>query len=385
MTDAARAGAVEGGGLHDGGLHNAGLHIRGATLEVIRLVKAFAQARVVDDVSFRIDGGTFLTLLGPSGSGKTTTLRMIAGFEEPTDGEIRIGGLAITDQPAHKRNIGVVFQQYALFPHLTVFGNVAYPLEMRRRSRAEIRERVAAALGLVRLQGLEARYPRQLSGGQQQRVALARAVVFEPPVLLMDEPLGALDKRLRETMQVEIRHLQKQLGITTVSVTHDQVEALVMSDVIAILDQGVLQQIGPPLEVYRRPVNQFVADFIGESNLLSGSVSRPDADGHTFTTLRGLGVRLGPGAPRESRESGHMVVRPESVRLGAAAVGAVNQYQAEVLEVLYVGDLVKYRVRMDSGDELVAKTLAPSTGGQWQNGQRVAVGWDTGDCLTVND
>jgi spermidine/putrescine ABC transporter ATP-binding subunit len=380
MTEAARAGAVEGEGLHDGGLH-----IRGATLEVDRLVKAFAQARVVDEVSFRIHGGTFLTLLGPSGSGKTTTLRMIAGFEEPTGGEIRIGGHAITDQPAHKRNIGVVFQQYALFPHLTVFGNVAYPLEMRRRSRAEIRERVAAALGLVRLQGLEARYPRQLSGGQQQRVALARAVVFEPPVLLMDEPLGALDKRLRETMQVEIRHLQKQLGITTVSVTHDQVEALVMSDVIAILDQGVLQQIGPPLEVYRRPVNQFVADFIGESNLLSGTMSRPDADGYTFTTVRGLGVRLGPETPPGAREGGHMVVRPESVRLGGAAENAANQYHAEVLDVLYVGDLVKYRVRMDSGDELWAKTLAPSTGGRWQAGQRVTVGWDTGDCLTVND
>jgi spermidine/putrescine ABC transporter ATP-binding subunit len=380
MTGAAETGAAAGAGLHDGGLH-----IRGATVEVSRLVKAFTQARVVDDVSFRIDGGTFLTLLGPSGSGKTTTLRMIAGFEEPTSGEIAIGGRAVTDQPAHKRNIGVVFQQYALFPHLTVFGNVAYPLEMRRRSRAEIRARVAAALGLVRLQGLEARYPRQLSGGQQQRVALARAVVFEPPVLLMDEPLGALDKRLRETMQVEIRHLQKQLGITTVSVTHDQVEALVMSDVIAILDQGVLQQIGPPLEVYRRPVNQFVADFIGESNLLSGSVSMPDADSHTFTTLRGMGVRLGPGAPRRSREGEHVVVRPESVRLGAAAEGAANQYHAEVLEVLYVGDLVKYRVRIDSGDELWAKTLAPSTGGQWQAGQRVTVGWDTGDCLTVND
>jgi spermidine/putrescine ABC transporter ATP-binding subunit len=380
MTGAAETGAAAGAGPHDGGLH-----IRGATVEVSRLVKAFTQARVVDDVSFRIDGGTFLTLLGPSGSGKTTTLRMIAGFEEPTSGEIAIGGLAITDQPAHKRNIGVVFQQYALFPHLTVFGNVAYPLEMRRRSRAEIRERVAAALGLVRLQGLEARYPRQLSGGQQQRVALARAVVFEPPVLLMDEPLGALDKRLRETMQVEIRHLQKQLGITTVSVTHDQVEALVMSDVIAILDQGVLQQIGPPLEVYRQPVNQFVADFIGESNLLSGRVSTPDANGHTFTTVRGLDVRVGPGAPGGSREGRHMIVRPESVRLGGAAEGAVNRYRAEVLEVLYVGDLVKYRVRMDSGDELVAKTLAPSTGGQWQAGQRVTVGWDTGDCLTVND
>ena len=359
-----------------------GLHIRGASVEVSHLVKAFTQSRVVDDVSFTIDAGAFLTLLGPSGSGKTTTLRMIAGFEAPTSGAIAIGGRAVTDAPAHKRNIGMVFQQYALFPHLTVFGNVAYPLEMRRRPRAEIKERVAAALELVRLQRFEQRYPRQLSGGQQQRVALARAVVFEPPVLLMDEPLGALDKRLRETMQVEIRHLQRQLGITTLSVTHDQVEALVMSDVIAILDQGKLQQIGPPLQVYRRPVNQFVADFIGESNLLAGRVAVADA-GPVFTSARGLAVHLAPGA--EARERAHMVVRPESVRIGNTAAAAANGYGAEVLEVLYVGDLVKYRVRMDSGDELVAKTLAPSTGGPWQTGQRVAVGWDTGDCLTVND
>ncbi len=358
-----------------------GLRIRGATLEVERLVKAFGDARVVDGVSFRIDSGMFLTLLGPSGSGKTTTLRMIGGFEEPTAGEIRVGGRPITDTPAHKRNIGVVFQQYALFPHLTVFQNVAYPLQMRRRSRAEIRSRVEAALGLVRLQGFESRYPRQLSGGQQQRVALARAIVFEPPVLLMDEPLGALDKRLREAMQIEIRHLQQQLGITTVSVTHDQVEALVMSDVIAVLDGGVLQQIGPPLEVYRRPANQFVADFIGESNLLEGGVSA-DGGAALFTTAKGLAVWLGegPGAPGPA----HMVVRPEYVRLGPAAEGAGNRYTAEILEVLYVGDLVKYRVLLESGDELQAKTLAPAAGRQWAGGQRVAVGWDPADCLTVN-
>ena len=359
-----------------------GFRIRAATLEVRGLVKAFGATRVVEDLSFNIDSGMLLTLLGPSGSGKTTTLRMIAGFEEPTSGEIRVGGELITDTPAHKRNIGVVFQQYALFPHLTVFQNVAYPLEMRKGSKGEIRTRVEAALGLVRLQGFESRYPKQLSGGQQQRVALARAIVFEPPVLLMDEPLGALDKRLREVMQVEIRHLQKQLGITTVSVTHDQVEALVMSDVIAVLDGGALQQIGPPLEVYRRPANQFVADFIGESNLLSGSVS--DAGGEAlFTTTKGLPVRLAaePGARRG--DGGHMVVRPESVRLGAGAEGAANRYRAEILEVLYVGDLVKYRVLMDSGDELVAKTLAPSAGQQWATGQRVPVGWDPGDCLTV--
>ncbi len=362
-----------------------GLHISGASLEVRGLVKEFGGARVVDDVSFKIESGTFLTLLGPSGSGKTTTLRMIAGFEDPTAGEIRVGGQAITETPAHKRNIGVVFQQYALFPHLTVFQNVAYPLQMRKRPKPEIRTRVDAALGLVRLEGYEARYPKQLSGGQQQRVALARAIVFEPPVLLMDEPLGALDKRLREVMQVEIRHLQKQLGITTVSVTHDQVEALVMSDVIAVLDRGVLQQIGPPLEVYRRPSNQFVADFIGESNLLSGGVSTA-SDGETlFTTAKGLSVRLPRGGAAIAAGPAHMVVRPECVRLGPAAEGAANRFGGEILEVLYVGDLVKYRVLMESGDELTAKTLAPSAGRQWTARQRTSLGWDPDDCLTVED
>jgi ABC-type Fe3+/spermidine/putrescine transport system ATPase subunit len=197
----------------------------------------------------------------------------------------------------------------------------------------------------------------------------------------MDEPLGALDKRLREAMQVEIRHLQKQLGITTVSVTHDQVEALVMSDVIAVLDGGVLQQIGPPLEVYRRPANQFVADFIGESNLLSGSVATAPGGEALFTTAKGLAVRLGGGS---AAGPAHMVMRPEYVRLGPAAEGAANRYTGEVLEVLYVGDLVKYRVLMETGDELVAKTLAPSAGQQWAAGQRLGVGWDPSDCLTVN-
>lgn len=261
--------------------------IRGAPLEVRQLSKMFGATRVVDDLSFRVEGGAFLTLLGPSGSGKTTTLRMIAGFEDPTEGEIRVADDVVTEAPAHKRNIGVVFQQYALFPHLTVFQNIAYPLEMRKRAKGEIRRRVESVVALVRLQGFESRYPKQLSGGQQQRVALARAIVFEPPVLLMDEPLGALDKRLREVMQVEIRHLQRQLGITTVSVTHDQIEALVMSDVIAVLDRGRLQQIAPPLEAYQRPANQFVADFIGESNLLSGTMSPAQAGRSSSPRPRG--------------------------------------------------------------------------------------------------
>ncbi len=361
-----------------------GFHIRGAPLVVRGLTKVFGTARVVDDVSFRIEGGTFLTLLGPSGSGKTTTLRMIAGFEEPTEGEIWIGDEPVTDKPAHKRNIGMVFQQYALFPHLTVFQNVAYPLEMRRYAKGDIRSRVEAALSLVRLQDFESRSPRQLSGGQQQRVALARAVVFEPPVLLMDEPLGALDKRLREAMQVEVRHLQKQLGITTVSVTHDQVEALVMSDVIAVLDHGVLQQLGPPLEVYRRPANQFVADFIGESNLLTGSVAEAEGGQLVFTTSKGLPVRVADAAGPPPGAPIHVVVRPECVRIGPAADQAANRYRAEVLETLYVGDLVKYRVLVESGDELVAKTLASEASQPWRPGQPVTIGWDPRDCLIIN-
>jgi spermidine/putrescine ABC transporter ATP-binding subunit len=356
-----------------------GLKIHGASLEARGLSKAFGGARVVSDVSFRVEGGALLTLLGPSGSGKTTTLRMIAGFEDPDAGQILVADEDITERPAHRRNIGVVFQQYALFPHLTVAQNVAYPLEMRRYGRAEIRSRVGAALDLVRLQGYETRYPRQLSGGQQQRVALARAIVFEPPVLLMDEPLGALDKRLRETMQVEVRRLQQQLGITTVSVTHDQVEALVMSDLIAVMDGGVLHQLASPLEVYQRPATQFVADFIGESNLLVGALSEAADGALTFTTAKGLRIQT-----EGSAGATHLIIRPEHVRIGPDAERAANRYAAEVLEALYVGDLVKYRVVAETGDELWAKTLAPATGQRWSKGQRVTVGWEPGDSLTVS-
>lgn len=360
------------------------IDIQAASLEVRGLSKAFSGTRVVSDVSFRIEGGTFLTILGPSGSGKTTTLRMIAGFDEPSAGEVLVGDEVISDRPAHKRNIGVVFQQYALFPHMTVFQNVAYPLEMRKCPRAEISRRVLSALGLVRLQGFEGRYPRQLSGGQQQRVGLARAIVFQPPVILMDEPLGALDKRLREMMQVEIRQLQKRLGITTISVTHDQVEAIMMSDIIAILDRGVLQQIGPPLEVYRHPANEFVADFIGESNLLYGMVTKTGPMGTEFRTGKGLAVIASTVKQARPDVAGHMLVRPEYVRLGVTEFDARNRYQAEVLEILFVGDLVKYRLLLESGDELLAKTLVSLVRSNWVVGQKVVAGWDPDDCLVIH-
>jgi len=356
----------------------------GAALTLRRLGKAFGGSRAVSDLSLSVEPGTFLTLLGPSGSGKTTTLRMIAGLEEPTEGEILLDGQDITAVAAHKRNIGVVFQHYALFPHLTVFKNVAYPLEMRRLPRAEIRRRVEWALHLVQLGGFETRYPKQMSGGQQQRVALARAIVFEPPVLLLDEPLGALDKRLRELMQIEIRALQRQLSITTVSVTHDQVEALVMSDQIAVLHQGTLQQLGPPLEVYRQPASRFVADFLGEANVLSGSAV-VSADGRlVFRTARGLTINVAGETPSAGGGATHVVVRPEYVRIGRAAPDADNRYAVSVREVFYVGDLLKHRVVLESGEELIAKSLVSGPGAELREGEKVFVGWDAGECLTVN-
>lgn len=353
-----------------------------AALEVSHLEKIFGINKVVDDVSFTLAGGELLTLLGPSGSGKTTTMRMVAGFERPTSGSIRLGGLNIIDQPVHRRNIGVVFQQYALFPHLSVFRNVAYPLEMRRVSTAEIARRVAGALAMVRLTGLEGRLPRELSGGQQQRVALARAIVFEPRLLLMDEPMGALDKRLRELMQVEIRDLQRQLGITTVSVTHDQVEALVMSDLIAVLDGGVLQQLGKPLEVYQRPANRFVADFLGESNLLE--VGRWDVRGGrpAAVSKRGLATFADSQTAANGQPSAWLIIRPENIGIGAMAEAMPNRYEGEVTESLYIGDLVKYKVLTEGGDQLVVKALA-SSGEPNKVGSRVSVGWRSEHCLPV--
>ena len=353
-----------------------------ATLEVSHLDKVFGRNKVVDDVSFTLAGGELLTLLGPSGSGKTTTMRMVAGFERPSAGSIRLAGVDIIEQPVHRRNIGVVFQQYALFPHLSVDSNVAYPLEMRRVAKAEIARRVDRSLAMVRLTGLEGRLPRELSGGQQQRVALARAIVFEPRLLLMDEPMGALDKRLRELMQVEIRDLQRELGITTVSVTHDQVEALVMSDLIAVLDGGVLQQLGKPLEVYQRPANRFVADFLGESNLLE--VARWDTrDGRpSAVSKRGLTTFAASQTAANGQPSAWLIIRPENIGIGATADALSNRCDGEVVESLYVGDLVKYKVVVEGGDQLVVKALA-SSGEPKPVGSRVSLGWRSEHCLPV--
>lgn len=354
---------------------------QGSPLEVERLAKAFGSQTVVNDISFTLRGGELLTLLGPSGSGKTTTMRMIAGFEEPDTGDVRVAGASIIDLPVHKRDIGVVFQQYALFPHLSVFRNLAYPLEMRGLTKAEIAPRVEAALAMVRLGDLEGRLPRELSGGQQQRVALARAIVFKPRLLLMDEPMGALDKRLRELMQVEIRQLQRQLGITTVSVTHDQVEALVMSDLIAVLDGGVLQQLGPPLDVYQYPANRFVSDFLGESNLVQVAEIHHQEGRLSVCSKNGLTTTVSTATSQDLAIS-WFVVRPENISIGDAANVLVNCYRAEITEVLYVGDLLKYRVMTEGGDAFSVKALA-SSGDSLKVGQCTTIGWRTEHCVAI--
>ena len=346
-----------------------GLRIRGAPLEARGLSKAFGGARVVSDVSFRVEGGALLTLLGPSGSGKTTTLRMIAGFEDPDAGQILVGGEDITERPAHRRNIGVVFQQYALFPHLTVSQNVAYPLEMRRYGRAEIRSRVGAALDLVRLQGYETRYPRQLSGGQQQRVALARAIVIRPRVLLFDEPLSNLDARLRVQMRDEIRRLQKELAITTVYVTHDQEEAMAVSDRIAVMSAGEVVQEGTAEDLYHRPATEFVAQFIGRVNLLAGRVV--DAAGATVTVdVAGVRLRVFHTAPLRTGDAVRLAIRPEAIVLAPDDPGAEGEVVGAIVARTFLGEKVDYTVRAGAQSFLVTR-YNPGPGAVLEEGQRV--------------
>jgi putative spermidine/putrescine transport system ATP-binding protein len=334
----------------------------------------------VAGVSLDIRPGEFLTLLGPSGSGKTTTLMMIAGFETPDAGEITLDDRPVTALPPHRRNIGVVFQNYALFPHLSVFENIAYPLRVRRVRVAEIRERVRAALAMVRLEGFEARAPHQLSGGQQQRVALARALVFEPAALLMDEPLGALDKRLREHMQLEIKSLHSTLGLTMVYVTHDQTEALVMSDRVAVMHHGRLEQVGAPPDVYERPVNRFVAEFIGESNLLAATVGA----GRSAALLED-GTRIAASGLGRFAEGEHvwLVVRPEKIVMRRTVAGA-NPLPGKIDEVNFFGDTRRYRVRLGQ----VPATLhanAPNSRlvESFEVGDAVVLCFDGDDCVAV--
>jgi putative spermidine/putrescine transport system ATP-binding protein len=326
--------------------------------------------------------GEFLTLLGPSGSGKTTTLMMLAGFEAPTAGEILLEGRPIARLPPHRRGIGVVFQSYALFPHMTVAENVAFPLSVRGVGRAEREARVARALEMVRLPGYGGRRPAQLSGGQQQRVALARALVFEPPLVLLDEPLGALDKQLREEMQLEIRHLHERLGVTMVYVTHDQAEALTMSDRIAVFRDGAIRQLDAPQALYENPADAFVAGFVGENNRLPGRIAGED-EGIAVVELasgRRLRARRADSGPPGSPAL--LSVRPERVAIAAAAAEDLGAFAlpATVAEVIYLGDHVRVRLALEGGLELVAKRPAAAAAGL-APGASVAVAWQPGDAI----
>jgi spermidine/putrescine ABC transporter ATP-binding subunit len=342
------------------------------------LTKRYGAEAVVADVHLRIAPGEFLTLLGPSGSGKTTTLSMLAGFVLPDAGRVVLAGRDVTRVPPRSRGLGMVFQNYAIFPHLDVFENVAFPLRVQRRSQAEVATRVFDALAMVKLMGFEKRYARQLSGGQQQRVALARAIVAQPPVVLMDEPLGALDKNLRYHMQVEIKEIQRRLGMTVVYVTHDQEEALTMSDRIAIMDHGRIVQQGPPREVYERPDSAFVGRFLGEANLFAaraatGGCGATIAGGHPVAADAG---RLDPAG------TGFLFVRPEKVALrgGAPAEGA-NQLPGRVRHASFLGNVVRYAVELRGEAEPLLCDAANAPGAAaFGPGDAVVAHWQAADC-----
>jgi putative spermidine/putrescine transport system ATP-binding protein len=340
-------------------------------------VKSYdGRVNAVDGISLDIAKGEFLTFLGPSGSGKTTTLMMIAGFEEPTSGVIELAGEDLTHRRPYERNVGVVFQNYALFPHMTVERNVAFPLRMRAFPRARQAERVREVLDMVGLGRFAQRHPRQLSGGQQQRVALARALVFNPDVLLLDEPLGALDKNLREQMQVELKRIHREVGITMVYVTHDQTEAMTMSDRIAVFSHGTLEQTAPPLEVYHRPRTRFVGEFIGDSNLFAGRV---DGGAPGRVELDDLGpIQADTDACRRlAGASADVLLRPERLQLVADAAALPNRLKIKIGVIVNYGDSVL--VIGDAGGHSVRMRIAGALPDAVREGATIVAGWRPGD------
>lgn len=360
-----------------------------ADLALSGLTKSYGDANAVDRVTLRIAAGELVALLGPSGCGKTTTLRMIAGLVEPTEGDILIGDARVTHVPSHRRNIGMLFQNYALFPHLTVAENVAFGLKMRGLRKGEIKKKVDEALATVQLSSFAGRSPAALSGGQQQRVALARAIVIEPSLLLLDEPLGALDKNLRESMQVELRRIQKRLGITAVLVTHDQEEALTMADRIVIMRGGKLEQVGTPEEVYSRPVNRFVANFIGAANILRGNVIGKEAGNVVVRLTCGGRVRL----PSVDAPEGDVLicVRPEAIVLSRALQSGNevdNGADATIEQIAYRGQVTHVHLRLDDGEPLLGFLPNPSAAPNLDKlsiGDRVSAAWKSNNNCVVAD
>ncbi len=339
---------------------------------------------VIKDLNLEISQGEFLTMLGPSGSGKTTCLLMLAGFLTPTHGEIYLEGKPIGNIPPHKRNIGMVFQNYALFPHMTISENLAYPLKVRKLPKSEIENKVSKALDMIELPGFEGRMPAQLSGGQQQRIALARALVFEPQLVLMDEPLGALDKNLREQMQFEIKHIHESLNVTVVYVTHDQSEALTMSNRIAVFNDGIIQQLSTPDVLYEKPENSFVAQFIGENNRLSGEVIENKGDKCIVEVEGGWTVKALKVNVNEVGEKTSMSLRPERVMVNPAEGSTENVFEGEVKELIYLGDHIRTRVNVCGNEEFIIKV--PNSYGHLvvNKDQKIKVGWSSDDCRALD-
>ncbi len=338
------------------------------------------ESLVVKDFSLDVAKGEFLTLLGPSGSGKSTVLMMLAGFESVTSGEISIDGVSITRLPPYKRNIGMVFQNYALFPHMTIEENLAYPLTVRNMAKAKIRDRVGEYLGLIEMQKFGKRFPGQLSGGQRQRVALARALIFEPSLVLMDEPLGALDKKLREQMQYEITRLHQMMGYTVIYVTHDQTEALSMSDRIAVFDDGIVQQCASPAELYERPRNAFVADFIGENNFIRGRVSKVEGEVVHIALPGGDTVTARAESELRHDQEAIISVRPEKLFVEPTSHASDNRVPARFVTRHYVGDFIRYYFQLSDGTEITVKVLNDLTAPNFSEGDEAGLVWLIKDC-----
>lgn len=341
------------------------------------------QVVAVDDVSFGVERGKFFTLLGPSGSGKSTILRMIGGLEKPTKGRVFIGAKDATDSPPYERDSSMVFQSLALFPHLDVAGNIAFGLRMRKKPKDFIQKKVREALRLVELppKKYAVRRITQLSGGERQRVALARALVTEPRVLLLDEPFGALDLKLRKAMQVETKKLQQRLGITFIFVTHDQEEALTMSDAIGVINAGKIEQIGDSKDIYENPATKFVAGFIGDANVLAGTVKEVH-DGlayiqHENLVVTANGDDVGPG------DNVFVSIRPEKIRVGPAAEGCANTFEGNVVDEVYVGLASKVMIHLDQGPRITANVQIADIGQSFQIGSRMKVGWDPANAVIV--
>ncbi len=349
-----------------------------ARVEINSITKRFGSVVALDDINLAVSEGEFLTLLGPSGSGKTTLLNMIAGLGTPDEGRILIGGADVTHVSSSDRNIGIVFQSYALFPHMSVFDNVAFPLRVRGKSASVIREEVSMTLSRVKLSDYSSRKPAELSGGQQQRVALARAIVFQPSILLLDEPLGALDKNLREELQFELRQLQKTIGITTIMVTHDQEEAMSLSDRIAVFNSGKIEQVGEPREIYSRPANKFIANFFGANNIFRGTVSKRSGS-MVLTSDDGIDIDVQEPVASEGAAV-EVMIRPECIRIGSQA--QPSALQGEVIGSVYLGSTVRYRVRLPGGRVLAVQ--ASDTQSVFSESDTVNVAWNPAELQVLS-